>query len=79
MRLANNSEYGLSASIFTQNLELAEDICRNKLEFGMCSINKMVASDPRLPFGGIKSSGFGRELAEAGIKEFSNIKTICLE
>ena len=78
IELANQSEYGLSASIFSKNLEQAEKICQNELEFGMCSINKMVASNPQLPFGGIKSSGFGRELAEFGLKEFANIKTILI-
>jgi succinate-semialdehyde dehydrogenase/glutarate-semialdehyde dehydrogenase len=78
VELANQSEYGLSASIFSKNLEQAEKICQNELEFGMCSINKMVASNPQLPFGGIKSSGFGRELAEFGLKEFANIKTILI-
>ncbi len=78
IELANQSEYGLSASIFSRNLEQAEKICKDDLEFGMCSVNKMVASNPQLPFGGIKSSGFGRELAEFGLKEFANIKTILI-
>ena len=56
----------------------SEKICKDDLEFGMCSVNKMVASNPQLPFGGIKSSGFGRELAEFGLKEFANIKTILI-
>jgi succinate-semialdehyde dehydrogenase/glutarate-semialdehyde dehydrogenase len=77
--LANKSEYGLSASLFSNNLEKSELICREDLEFGMCSINRIVASDSCLPFGGIKSSGFGRELAEFGLKEFANIKTIVLK
>ena len=79
VELANQSEYGLSASIFSKNLEQAEKICQDDLEFGMCSINEMAASNPQLPFGGIKSSGFGRELAGFGLKEFSNIKTIILK
>ena len=79
VELANNSEYGLSASLFSNNVKKAEQICKEQLDFGMCSINQLVSSDSRLPFGGIKSSGFGRELAEFGLKEFSNIKTICLK
>ncbi len=76
--LANQSDYGLAASIFTKDLKEAEQICKNELEVGMCAINKTPSSNPELPFGGIKSSGFGRELAEFGLKEFSNIKTIVI-
>ncbi|MFQ3307542.1 MAG: succinate-semialdehyde dehydrogenase/glutarate-semialdehyde dehydrogenase [Candidatus Midichloriaceae bacterium] len=76
IKYANMSEYGLSAVVFTSNITKGEYICANELNFGMCNLNSMVASDPRLPFGGIKSSGFGRELGEMGLTEFANIKTI---
>lgn len=75
VQLANNSEFGLGASIWTKNLELAEKMAA-EIESGFVSINGMVKSDPRLPFGGVKKSGFGRELGSYGIKEFVNIKTV---
>ena len=68
--------YGLGAAVFTQDLERGEKIAAEQIESGACFVNDVVTSDPRLPFGGIKSSGFGRELSEEGIKEFVNIKTI---
>ncbi len=74
--LANNSEFGLGAAIFTADTPYAERIARDELEAGSCFVNDFVRSDPRLPFGGIKSSGFGRELSQFGIREFTNIKTI---
>ena len=76
IELANLSEYGLGASIFTQNIKKAEEIAKLKLDVGMCYINDFVKSDPRLPFGGVKNSGFGRELSINGILEFANVKTI---
>ena len=76
IQLANQSEYGLGAAIFTKNIELARKIARDQLHSGACFINEMVRSDPRLPFGGIGISGYGRELSEYGIKEFVNIKTV---
>jgi succinate-semialdehyde dehydrogenase/glutarate-semialdehyde dehydrogenase len=76
IRLANQSIYGLGAAIFTQNMEKADYLARKKIKAGSIAINGMVKSDPALPFGGIKASGYGRELAEEGIKEFINIKTI---
>jgi acyl-CoA reductase-like NAD-dependent aldehyde dehydrogenase len=75
---ANNSEFGLGASIWTNNLERGIDLAR-KVESGIVSVNEMVRSDPRLPFGGIKKSGIGRELSEFGIKEFVNIKSIVVK
>ncbi|MDC3246473.1 NAD-dependent succinate-semialdehyde dehydrogenase [Candidatus Marinimicrobia bacterium] len=75
IKLANLSKYGLGAAIFTQNIEKAEEIANQKLNVGMCYINEFVKSDPRLPFGGIKHSGFGRELSINGILEFVNVKT----
>lgn len=73
--MANDSEFGLGTSLWTQNLALAESLAA-KIEAGFVSINGMVKSDPRLPFGGVKKSGFGRELGSYGIKEFVNIKTV---
>lgn len=77
IRLANNSEFGLGASIWTKNIELAEKMAA-QIESGAVFINGMVKSDPRLPFGGVKKSGFGRELGSYGIKEFVNIKTVVI-
>ncbi|MFN8321145.1 MAG: NAD-dependent succinate-semialdehyde dehydrogenase [Chitinophagales bacterium] len=72
---ANNSVYGLGASVWTSDKALAEQLT-GELEAGNVFINDIVKSDPRLPFGGIKRSGFGRELSEYGLKEFVNIKTV---
>ncbi|PIZ05233.1 MAG: succinate-semialdehyde dehydrogenase [Gammaproteobacteria bacterium CG_4_10_14_0_8_um_filter_38_16] len=76
--LANQSRFGLSAAVFTKDLEKGEKIARDKIKVGTCYVNGLVSSDPRLPFGGIKSSGYGRELGAEGIREFMNIKTICI-
>ncbi len=75
IRQANDNRYGLGSSLWTRDLELAERIAR-RLESGSTFINAMVKSDPRLPFGGIKASGYGRELAIYGLREFLNIKTL---
>jgi acyl-CoA reductase-like NAD-dependent aldehyde dehydrogenase len=75
---ANNSEFGLGASIWTNNLERGTRLGR-RIQSGIVSINEMVKSDPRLPFGGTKSSGIGRELSEFGIREFVNIKSIVVK
>jgi len=75
IRLANQTPYGLGASLWTPNLEKARGLAR-KIETGQVFINGIVASDPRLPFGGIKRSGYGRELSELGIREFVNIQTV---
>lgn len=79
IQLANDSIFGLGAAVFTGNIERGEDIAANHLEAGSCFVNSLVKSDPRLPFGGIKQSGFGRELGLYGIKEFINIKTIYIK
>jgi succinate-semialdehyde dehydrogenase/glutarate-semialdehyde dehydrogenase len=73
--LANASPYGLGASLWSPNVALAEQIAR-RLESGNVFINRPVKSDPRLPFGGIKDSGHGRELSAIGIREFANVKTL---
>lgn len=78
IELANQSRYGLGAAVFTQNRKRGEDIAMHKIETGSCFVNAFVASDPRLPFGGIKHSGFGRELSKEGILEFVNTKTVCV-
>lgn len=79
IRIANDTEYGLSAAVFTQNLERGEAIAAHHIHAGSCFVNDLVSSDPRLPFGGVNHSGFGRELGEAGIREFVNIKTVCVK
>jgi acyl-CoA reductase-like NAD-dependent aldehyde dehydrogenase len=78
IRQANNSEFGLGASIWTNNIERGMRLAR-QVETGIVSVNEMVKSDPRLPFGGIKKSGIGRELSEFGIKEFVNIKSVVVK
>ncbi|WP_434036032.1 NAD-dependent succinate-semialdehyde dehydrogenase [Formosa sp. 4Alg 33] len=78
IELANNSKFGLGAGVITSDKKKGEKIAL-QLEAGSCFVNKLVASDPRLPFGGIKTSGFGRELSGYGIKEFVNTKTIWID
>ncbi len=78
IRLANNSEYGLGASLWTKDLKKAEKYA-DKIEAGFVSINQIVKSDPRLPFGGIKNSGIGRELSRYGLLEFCNVKSIIVK
>lgn len=79
IELANDNIYGLGAAIFTEDLEKGEWIARNRLDAGCCFVNDFVKSDPRLPFGGVKQSGYGRELSVYGIKEFVNIKTVVVK
>ncbi|MBK7630599.1 MAG: NAD-dependent succinate-semialdehyde dehydrogenase [Ignavibacteriales bacterium] len=76
IKLANKSIFGLGAAIFTKSSNRGELIAKEKLNAGCCFVNDFVKSDPRLPFGGIKESGYGRELSPFGIKEFVNIKTV---
>lgn len=78
IKIANDTIFGLGAAVFTEDLEKGERIAKFELQAGCCFVNAFVKSDPRLPFGGIKQSGYGRELSEFGIKEFMNIKTVCI-
>ena len=78
LEVANSSKYGLGASLWTKDLQKARELTR-LIESGSVFINGLVKSDPRLPFGGVKFSGYGRELSHYGIKEFVNIKTIWIK
>jgi succinate-semialdehyde dehydrogenase/glutarate-semialdehyde dehydrogenase len=74
--IANDTCFGLGAAVFTKDNSAGEKIARNNLQAGSCFVNSQVKSDPRLPFGGINQSGYGRELSAFGIHEFVNIKTV---
>jgi succinate-semialdehyde dehydrogenase/glutarate-semialdehyde dehydrogenase len=76
IQAANDSSFGLGAAVFTRDLARGERIAAEEIEAGSCFVNDFVRSDPRLPFGGIKESGYGRELSSHGIREFVNIKTV---
>lgn len=76
IQVANDTAFGLGAAVFTQDKERGKRIAATELEAGCCFVNALVKSDPRLPFGGIKDSGYGRELSAYGIKEFVNVKTV---
>ena len=79
LMLANLSDFGLGAALFTADIEKGEHLAKHSLHAGSCFINSYVKSDPRLPFGGIKDSGYGRELSHYGIKEFMNIKSVYIK
>ncbi len=79
IKVANDTEFGLGAAVFTSDLKNGEHIAKKQLEAGCCFVNDFVKSDPRLPFGGIKTSGYGRELSTHGIKEFMNVKTVVVK
>ncbi len=76
IRIANDSEFGLGSGVLTSDLKNGERIAVEELEAGMSFVNQNVRSDPRLPFGGVKHSGYGRELTSFGIREFCNIKSV---
>lgn len=79
IRIANDSIYGLGGGIISKNRARAEKIAAEELQAGSCFVNEFVHSDPRLPFGGIKQSGYGREIGKFGIREFVNIKTVFIK
>lgn len=79
IRLANQTVFGLGAAVFTKDVERGERIAKEELFAGNCFVNQFVKSDPRLPFGGVKESGYGRELSPFGIKEFVNIKSVYIK
>ena len=76
LEVANDTAYGLGAAVYTRDVERGEKIAATQLDAGACFVNGFVRSDPRLPFGGIKQSGYGRELSAYGIREFVNVKTV---
>lgn len=76
IKVANDTQFGLGASVYTRDVERGEALASQMIDAGSVFVNTFVASDPRLPFGGIHASGFGRELSELGIKEFVNAKTV---
>jgi succinate-semialdehyde dehydrogenase/glutarate-semialdehyde dehydrogenase len=76
IRIANDSPFGLGSGVITSNSERGERIAAERLEAGMSFVNENVRSDPRMPFGGVKHSGYGRECADFGIHEFVNIKSV---
>jgi succinate-semialdehyde dehydrogenase / glutarate-semialdehyde dehydrogenase len=76
IRIANDTRFGLGAAVFSKDVERARHIAENLIDAGSCFVNGFVRSDPRLPFGGIGHSGYGRELSHIGIREFTNIKTV---
>jgi succinate-semialdehyde dehydrogenase/glutarate-semialdehyde dehydrogenase len=79
IQAANDSTFGLGAAIFARDADRGERIAADDLQAGNCFVNAFVKSDPRLPFGGVKESGYGRELSHHGIKEFVNIKTVYVQ
>jgi succinate-semialdehyde dehydrogenase/glutarate-semialdehyde dehydrogenase len=76
IRIANDTTFGLGASVYTEDATRGERIAAELLDAGNCFVNGIVKSDPRLPFGGTKESGYGRELSPLGILEFTNVKTV---
>lgn len=76
IEIANDTRFGLGAAVFTSDMSRGEHIARTRLQAGSCFVNAAVRSDPRLPFGGVRDSGWGRELGRLGIREFVNAKTV---
>jgi len=79
IKVANDSVFGLGAAVFTKDEKKGEKIVKEKIIAGSCFVNAFVKSDPRLPFGGVSESGYGRELSYLGIREFMNIKTVYIK
>ena len=79
VRLANDSPFGLGASLWTRDRAARRAARRRRSRRARCSSTALVKSDPRLPFGGIKRSGYGRELSEYGIREFVNVKSVWIK
>ncbi len=79
IEVANDTSFGLGAAVFTSDIARGTRIATNQLEAGCCFVNGFVRSDPRMPFGGIKDSGSGRELSRFGIREFINVKTVVVQ
>ncbi|TRX72437.1 NAD-dependent succinate-semialdehyde dehydrogenase [Carboxylicivirga sp. M1479] len=79
IHIANDTVFGLGAAVFTRNVERGQRIAEQELEAGCCFVNDFVKSDPRLPFGGVKESGYGRELSHYGMKEFMNVKGVYIK
>jgi succinate-semialdehyde dehydrogenase/glutarate-semialdehyde dehydrogenase len=79
IRIANDTVFGLGAGVFTSDINKAKQLAEKGLDAGCIFINDFVKSDPRLPFGGTKESGYGRELSVFGIREFVNIKTVVVK
>jgi succinate-semialdehyde dehydrogenase/glutarate-semialdehyde dehydrogenase len=79
IKVANDSVFGLGSAVFTKDIKSGEKIAKKQLQAGSAFVNEFVKSDPRLPFGGINQSGFGRELSSFGIHEFVNIKTVYIK
>ena len=79
IKVANDSSFGLAGAVFSENINTAEHIAHHKINTGICFVNHQAFSHPQLPFGGIKESGYGRELSHFGIMEFVNVKTIAIK
>jgi succinate-semialdehyde dehydrogenase/glutarate-semialdehyde dehydrogenase len=79
IRIANDTVFGLGAGIFTADIQKGKLLAEKGLVAGCVFVNDFVKSDPRLPFGGIKESGYGRELSAIGIREFMNVKTVVVK